>query len=98
VQEHVESHGFNVPREYSGHGAGREMHEGPQVPNYGTAGRGLVLRPGLTIALEPMVLMGQAQTRVMADQWTVSSADGMLTAHHEHSVAVTEGEPLILTK
>ena len=98
VQEHVESHGFNVPREYSGHGVGREMHEGPQVPNYGTAGRGLVLRPGLTIALEPMVLMGEAQTMVMPDRWTVSSADGMLTAHHEHSVAVTEGEPLILTK
>ena len=98
VQEHVESHGFNVPREYSGHGVGRQMHEGPQVPNYGSAGRGLVLRPGLTIALEPMVLMGRAQTRVMPDQWTVSSADGMLTAHHEHSVAVTEGEPLILTK
>lgn len=98
VQEHVESHGFNVPREYSGHGVGRQMHEGPQVPNYGEAGRGLVLRPGLTIALEPMVLMGAAQTRVMPDQWTVSSADGKLTAHHEHSVAVTEGEPLILTK
>lgn len=98
VQSHVESHGFNVPLEYSGHGVGRQMHEGPQVPNYGTAGKGLVLKPGLTIALEPMVLMGRAQTMVMADQWTVSSADGRLTAHHEHSVAVTESEPLILTK
>jgi len=98
VQAHVESHGFNVPLEYSGHGVGRQMHEGPQVPNYGVAGKGLLLGPGLTIALEPMVLMGRAQTKVMPDQWTVSSADGKLTAHYEHSVAVTESEPLILTK
>jgi methionyl aminopeptidase len=74
------------------------MHEGPQVPNYGTAGRGMVLHPGVTIALEPMVLVGTPRTRVLADQWTVASADGSLTAHFEHSVAVTEGEPLILTQ
>jgi methionyl aminopeptidase len=73
------------------------MHEGPQVPNYGLAGQGLVLRPGITIALEPMVLVGTHRTRVLADQWTVASADGSLTAHFEHSVAVTEGEPLVLT-
>ncbi len=97
VQKHVESNGFNVPREYTGHGVGRKMHEGPQVPNYGSEGNGMLLRAGMTIALEPMVLMGRAQTRVMPDQWTVSSADGLLTAHSEHSVAITEGEPLILT-
>jgi len=97
IQQHVEAHGYHVPREYSGHGVGRQMHEGPQVPNYGLAGQGLVLRPGITIALEPMVLVGTHRTRVLADQWTVASADGSLTAHFEHSVAVTDGEPLILT-
>jgi len=98
IQEYVEEHGYHVPREYSGHGVGREMHEGPQVPNYGLAGQGLVLRPGITIALEPMVLVGTHRTRVLPDQWTVASADGSLTAHFEHSVAVTDGAPLILTQ
>lgn len=97
VQEYAESRGFFLTREYTGHGVGREMHEGPQVPNYGTPGRGMVLRPGLTIALEPMVLVGTARTRVLVDEWTVVSADGSLTAHFEHTVAVTEGDPLILT-
>jgi len=97
VQKFVEGHKYYVTREYTGHGVGREMHEGPQVPNYGTPGRGLLLRPGMTIALEPMVLVGTARTRVLRDQWTVVSADGSLTAHFEHSVAVTEGEPLVLT-
>lgn len=97
IQQYVESHGFYVTREYTGHGVGRQMHEGPQVPNYGIPGRGLLLRPGTTIALEPMVLIGTSQTKVLDDQWTVVSADGSLTAHSEHSIAVTEGEPLILT-
>lgn len=97
IQRYVESHGLHVTREYTGHGVGRQMHEGPQVPNYGTPGRGIPLRPGMTIALEPMVLVGTPRTRVLADQWTVVSADGSLTAHFEHSVAVTDGEPLILT-
>jgi methionyl aminopeptidase len=97
IQEFVESSGFYVTREYTGHGVGREMHEGPQVPNYGTAGRGQILRQGMTIALEPMVLVGTSQTRVLPDQWTVVSADGTLTAHWEHSVAITDGEALILT-
>lgn len=97
IQQYVEGFGYHVPREYTGHGVGRQMHEGPQVPNYGMAGRGLVLRPGMTIALEPMVLMGTARTKVLSDQWTVASADGSLTAHFEHTVAVTEGEPMILT-
>jgi len=97
IQQYVESRGFYVTREYTGHGVGREMHEGPQVPNYGIAGRGLLLRPGMTIAIEPMVLAGTSATRVLSDQWTVVSADGSLTAHFEHSVAVTEGDPLVLT-
>ena len=97
IQNYVESHGYFVTREYTGHGVGRQMHEGPQVPNYGKPGTGLPLKAGMTIALEPMVLVGTAETRVLPDQWTVVSADGSLTAHFEHSVAVTEGEPLLLT-
>jgi methionyl aminopeptidase len=97
IQAVVELHGFHVTREYTGHGVGRTMHEGPQVPNYGTAGIGTILRSGMVIALEPMVLVGTHKTKVLADKWTVVSADGSLTAHFEHSVAVTEGDPLILT-
>jgi methionyl aminopeptidase len=97
IQEFVEQAGFHVTREYTGHGVGRQMHEGPQVPNYGIAGRGQILRQGMTIALEPMVLIGTSQTRVLADQWGVVSVDGSLTAHWEHSVAITDGDPLILT-
>jgi methionyl aminopeptidase len=97
IQNYVERHGFHVTREYTGHGVGRKMHEGPQVPNIGVAGQGMLLRPGLTIALEPMVLVGTHETRVLPDKWTVVSADGSLTAHFEHTIAVTEGEPLILT-
>ena len=97
IQEHVESHGYHVPREYTGHGVGRNMHEGPLVPNFGVKGRGMVLRPGITVALEPMVLMGTHRTRVLQDQWTVISADRSLTAHFEHSIAVTEGDPVLLT-
>ena len=97
IQNYVESRGYYVTREYTGHGVGREMHEGPQVPNYGKPGSGLPLKAGMTIAIEPMVLVGTEDTRVLQDQWTVVSADGSLTAHFEHSVAVTEGEPLILT-
>lgn len=97
IQNYVESRGLHVTREYTSHGVGREMHEGPMVPNFGAAGTGLPLKPGMTIAIEPMVLIGTHQTRVLRDQWTVVSADKSLTAHFEHSVAVTEGEPLILT-
>jgi methionyl aminopeptidase len=97
IQNYVESRGFHVTREYTGHGVGKQMHEGPQVPNYGKAGSGLPLKAGMTIAIEPMVLAGTPETRVLPDQWTVVSADGSLTAHFEHSVAVTEGEPLLLT-
>ena len=97
IQQFVEAQGFQVVREYTGHGVGKKMHEGPQVPNYGSPGTGVLLRPGMTIALEPMVLVGTFRTRVLSNQWTVVSADGSLTAHYEHSVAVTEGDPLILT-
>jgi methionyl aminopeptidase len=97
IQTCVESQGFHLTREYTGHGVGRQMHEGPQVPNYGKAGTGMLLKKGMTVAIEPMVLVGTAATHVLSDQWTVVSADGSLTAHFEHSVAVTEGEPLILT-
>lgn len=97
IQKFVEGHGYHVTREYTGHGVGRQMHEGPQVPNYGKAGTGVLLTPGIVIAIEPMVLIGTHRTKVAKDNWTVVSADGSLTAHFEHSVAVTEGEPLILT-
>ncbi len=97
IQQFVERHGFYVTREYTGHGVGRQMHEGPQVPNYGVPGQGWLLRPGMVIALEPMVLVGTDKTRVLKDGWTVVSADGSLTAHFEHTVAVTEEGPLILT-
>jgi len=98
IQEHVESFGYQVPRKYTGHGVGRQMHEPPQVPNYGVPGQGMLLKAGMTIAIEPMVLVGTPNTRVLSDQWTVISADRSLTAHYEHSVAVTDRGPLILTK
>jgi methionyl aminopeptidase len=97
IQHYVESYGYHVPREYTGHGVGRQMHEGPQVPNYGNPGRGQLLRRGMTIALEPMVLQGTNRTKVMPDKWTVVSADGSLTAHFEHTVAITDSEARILT-
>jgi methionyl aminopeptidase len=97
IQAHVEGNGFQVVREYTGHGVGRSMHEDPQVPNYGHKGRGVPLKPGMTIALEPMVMSGDFETRILRDQWTVASKDGRLTAHFEHSVAVTEKSPWILT-
>jgi methionyl aminopeptidase len=98
IQQYVEGEGYHLTRIYTGHGVGRIMWEGPQVPNYGRPGRGITFRKGMTIALEPMVLVGTHETRVLSDQWTVSSADGSLTAHYEHSVAITDGEPLILTE
>lgn len=97
IQVVVEAAGFNVVREYTGHGVGRNMHEDPQVPNYGKADTGLRLKPGLTVALEPMVMAGGPETRVLKDQWTVAARDGDLTAHFEHTVAVTEDGPWILT-
>ncbi len=97
IEEYVSSFGYFVPQEYTGHGVGRKMHEGPQLPNYGTRGKGIKLKKGMTIALEPMVLVGTSRTKVLPDRWTVVSVDGSLTAHFEHSVAVTNGKPFILT-
>jgi methionyl aminopeptidase len=98
IQKFVESEGFHLTRIYTGHGVGRIMWEGPQVPNYGVRGRGIPFRSGMTIALEPMVLVGTPETYVLPDKWTVASADGSLTAHCEHTVAVTDDAPLILTE
>jgi methionyl aminopeptidase len=93
----TEAAGFHLVRDYTSHGIGRRLHEEPQVPNYMKEGQGALLRLGMTIALEPMVLVGTMETNVLADQWTVVSADGSLTAHFEHTVAVTEKGPWILT-
>jgi methionyl aminopeptidase len=97
IQKYVEGNGYNVVREYTGHGVGRNMHEDPQVPNYGVPGKGVELRNGMTIAIEPMVLTGTCETRVLGDQWCVASKDGKLTAHYEHTVAITRVGPLVLT-
>jgi methionyl aminopeptidase len=97
IQGYVESRGLHVTREYTSHGVGRQMHEAPMVPNFGTAATGMPLTPGMTIAIEPMVLVGTHETRVLRDGWTVISADRSLTAHFEHTVAVTDGEPMVLT-
>lgn len=98
IQEYVESRGYYVTREYTGHGIGRQLHEEPQVLNYGKRGHGLRLRQGMTLAIEPMVLSGTALTRVAGDRWTVVSANGKLTAHFENTIAITDGEPEILTR
>jgi len=98
IQQYAESRGYSVVREYMGHGIGREMHEPLQVPNFGTAGQGIALKPGMTFALEPMLNVGTWRTKVLADKWTVVTEDGKLSAHFEHTVAVTEGEPEILTR
>ncbi len=98
IQFYVESHGFNVVREYGGHGVGRSMHESPHILNYGNPGQGYLLRPGVTLALEPMVMSGKPPTRVLDDHWTVVAADGKPCAHFEHTVAITENGPEILTK
>jgi methionyl aminopeptidase len=98
VQQVVEGAGFSVVREYVGHGIGRNLHEDPQIPNYGLPGRGPELRPGLVVAVEPMVTMGDWRTRVLADDWTVVTADGSLAAHFEHTIAVTEAGHEVLTE
>jgi methionyl aminopeptidase len=98
IQTYVESRGYNVVREYTGHGIGRHMHEDPQVPNHGQPGTGVRLRNGMTIALEPMVLAGDCCVKVLDDHWTVVSCDGRLTAHFEHDIAVTDGNAEILSR
>jgi methionyl aminopeptidase len=97
IESYAVSRGFAVVREYVGHGVGRDLHEDPQVPNFGVAGEGLVLQKGMTLALEPMLNAGVWRTRVGEDGWTVSTADGKLSAHFEHSIAIREDGPEILT-
>jgi methionyl aminopeptidase len=97
IQTHIESHGFGVVREYVGHGVGRDMHEEPQVPNFGPADRGPVLKKGMVLALEPMVTVGDWRTRQLDDHWTVVTADGSLAAHFEHTIAITENGAKVLT-
>ena len=98
IQRYAEANGFNVVREYTGHGIGQQMHEEPQIPNFGPPNRGPRLRPGMTFALEPMVTVGDWRTRTLSNGWTVVTADGSLSAHFEHTIAVTDGEPEILTQ
>ncbi len=97
VQQVAEGAGFSCVREYAGHGVGRALHEDPQVPNYGDPDRGPLIRPGLVVAIEPMVNVGTWRTKVLGDRWTVVTADGKLSAHFEHTVAVTEDGPEVLT-
>jgi methionyl aminopeptidase len=97
VQQVAEGAGFSCVREYSGHGVGRALHEDPQIPNYGEPGRGPLVRPGLVVAIEPMVNIGTWRTRVLRDHWTVVTADGALSAHFEHTIAVTDEGPEVLT-
>ena len=97
IQEHVESHGFSVVREFVGHGIGVALHEEPQIANYGEPGRGPRMAEGMVLAIEPMVNMGRPAVRVLADGWTAVTRDGSLSAHFEHTVAVTKQGPLILT-
>jgi methionyl aminopeptidase len=97
IQQSAEGAGFSVVREYVGHGVGRSLHEDPQIPNYGAPGRGPELRPGLVVAVEPMVNLGGWETRVLADDWTVVTLDGSLSAHFEHTIAVTEDGREVLT-
>ena len=97
VQQHVEAFGFSVVREFVGHGIGQRMHEEPQIPNYGEPGHGPRLTEGMVLAIEPMVNAGKPAVKVLADGWTAVTRDGSLSAHFEHTVAVTSGEPWILT-
>jgi len=98
VQSYAESRGYSVVREYVGHGIGRALHEDPQVPNYGEAGKGQILHPGMVIAVEPMLNIGTWKTRVLEDNWTVVTDDGALSAHFEHSIAITEFGSEVLTR
>ena len=98
VQQYVEKRGYSVVRKFVGHGIGTELHEAPEVPNFGTQGRGIRLMPGMTLAIEPMVNMGHYDVKVMPDGWTVLTKDGSLSAHFEHTIVITPDGPQILTK
>ena len=97
IQTYVESNGFSVVRSFVGHGVGAQLHEEPEVPNFGAAGRGPRMLPGMTLAIEPMVNVGTHEVRVLRDGWTVVTTDGKLSAHYENTVLITDGEPEILT-
>ncbi|MDR0884225.1 MAG: type I methionyl aminopeptidase [Oscillospiraceae bacterium] len=97
VQSYCEARGYSLVRDYTGHGVGRELHEDPSVPNFGTPGRGARLLPGMTIAIEPMVNQGKKEIRTLEDNWTVRTRDGSLSAHFEHTIAITANGPVILT-
>lgn len=97
VQEYVEARSYSVVRDFVGHGVGAKLHEEPSVPNFGTPGRGIRLLPGMTIAIEPMINVGTHKVKVLSDQWTTVTADGELSAHFEHTVAITQDGPIILT-
>ena len=97
IQIYAESKGYSVVREYVGHGIGRELHEEPQIPNYGSPGRGPLLREGMVFAIEPMLNVGSWKTKVMPDGWTIVTIDGELSAHSEHTVAITSDGPEVLT-
>ena len=97
IQHYVESHGYNVSRDFTGHGIGRSMHEDPSVPNYGIKGTGPLLQVGMTLAIEPMILEGKKETRILGDGWTVKSKDGKLTCHYENTIVITENGNEIIT-
>ncbi len=97
IQTYVESNGFSVVRSFVGHGVGAQLHEEPEVPNFGAAGRGPRMLPGMTLAIEPMVNVGTHEVRILRDDWTVVTTDGKLSAHYENTVLITDGEPEILT-
>ncbi len=97
IQSYAEGLGYGVVRKFVGHGVGKNLHEDPEVPNFGTAGRGARLYPGMTIAVEPMINAGTREVKVLDDEWTVVTADGSLSAHYEHTIAITDGEPILLT-
>ena len=97
IQSYVEARGYSVVRDFVGHGVGTSLHEAPEVPNFGTAGRGVRLMPGMTLAIEPMINVGKPQVKIMPDGWTVLTQDGSLSAHFEHTIAITADGPQIMT-
>ncbi len=97
IQTYVESFGYSIVREFVGHGVGKQLHEDPQIPNYGPPGRGILLKAGMTFAIEPMVNMGRKEVKVLQDNWTTVTVDKSLSAHYEHSILITEGDCIIFT-
>ncbi len=97
IQTYAEAHGYSVVREFVGHGLGKELHEDPQIPNFGLPGKGTLLKPGMTFAIEPMINLGRKEVNVLQDNWTAVTVDGSLSAHYEHSIVITEDKPILLT-